>query len=283
MIHDPNIHWSAFRKHPVMVMWWIFHRVTRAWRGLPSFIIVGVQKGGTTSLFEYLSHHPGILPPFRKEIKYFDFNYAFGKGWYQANFPLRRKMNLNNAITGEASPNYIFHPNGLERIAQILPGIKVIAILRNPVTRAYSHYQHMLEQGREDLPFETAIEAEEERLQGEAEKIAADSRHPQDEYFNHSYLARGRYIEQVPKLFEIFPKENILILKSEDLYARTAEIYHETLAFLNLSAVNLPKYEAANQGKYEPMNENTQKKLADYFAPFNAELYRYLKRDFGWE
>jgi len=282
MFTDPNINQSYFRKHPGMLLWWMFHRLTSPWRGLPGFIIVGVQKGGTTSLFEYLSVHPNILPPFRKEIKYFDFNYHFGQGWYRANFPLRRKLALKNALTGEASPNYIFHPLGLERIASALPGIKVIAILRNPVKRAFSHYHHMREQGKETLSFEQAIEAEEGRLHGEAGRIAADNRHPSDEYFNHSYLARGRYIEQVPRLYELFPRENILILQSEEFYARTADMYHQVLDFIGLPKVDLPGYRVANQGKYAPMQAGTRQQLVDYFAPYNQQLYQYLQRDFGW-
>ena len=283
MKSDPNITLHYLRKRPVMLAWWIFHRLTSAWRAVPGFIIVGVQKGGTTSLFQYLSRHPNMLPPFRKEIKYFDFNYTLGMGWYQANFPLRKKLAGNNAITGDASPNYIFHPDGAIRIAQSLPATRIIALLRNPVDRAYSHYHRMVEEGLEDLSFEGAIEAEEERLGQEAMRVNADGIRPRDEYFNHSYLARGRYIEQVPGLFEAFPRENILLLKSEDLFTRTAEIYHETLAFLGLPQLDLPRYKASNQRRNEPMNKKTRKKLVDYFARFNENLYQYLHRDFGWE
>ena len=266
-----------------MMLWWMFHRLSYPWRGLPFFIIVGVQKGGTTSLFRYISHHPRFLPPFRKEIKYFDFNYGFGKKWYQANFPLRSKLAITHSITGEASPNYIFHPNGVERIASTLPEVKVIALLRDPVNRAFSHYNHMRKRRQEELSFEEAIAAEQGRLHGEAQKITANSQYSSDEYFNHSYLARGRYIEQVPQLFNLFPRENILILQSEDLYSRTEETYHQALSFLGLPLFDLPRYRVSNRGKYDPMNDSTRQQLVDYFAPYNQQLYQYLGRDFGWQ
>jgi hypothetical protein len=280
---DPNITLSSFRKHPQMLLRWLFHRATRAWRGWPGFLIVGVQKGGTTSLFDYLSQHPNISPPFRKEIKFFDYNHRFGMKWYQANFPLRMKLSKNQSITGEASPNYIFHPNGLARIALTFPDIKIILLLRNPINRAYSHYRRMFVSKRESLTFDEAISMEEERLRGEALKIAANPRYSQEKYFNYSYLSRGRYIEQVGKLFELFPRENVLLLKSEDFYTETARIYHQTLSFLGLPGIDLPNYRVSNQGRYEPMNAATRQKLADYFAPYNERLYQCIQRNFGWE
>ena len=83
-------------------------------------------------------------------------------------------------------------------------------------------------------------------------------------------------------MFELFPRENILILQSEELYARTAETYHQVLGFIGLPPVDLPDYRVANRGKYAPMNKDTRQMLVEYFAPHNRQLYQYLGRDFGW-
>jgi hypothetical protein len=280
---DPNVSWSKFLENKGMVLWWLFHRLTRISRALPDYLIIGVQKGGTTSLYRYLSHHPNVLPPFRKEIKYFDFNHPWGLNWYQANFPLRRRLVSRHAITGEASPNYIFHPNGPARIAQALPGIKLIVLLRNPVDRAYSQYHHMYREKREELSFNDATAQEAERLSGEADRIAADPNYSQENYLTHSYLARGKYAEQISRLFDLFPRRNILILKSEDLFTAPSQVYHQTLAFLGLPEVDLPVYTVDNEGNYPAMDSGTRQKLTEYFKPYNEELYRLLDRDFGWE
>ena len=177
-------------------------------RVLPDFLVIGVMKGGTTSFFNYLAQHPQINPPFRKEIKFFDIHYLQGLGWYRAHFPTRFKMK-SGMLTGEATPYYIFHPAAPERVAKVLPNVKLIALLRNPVDRAYSHYNHMLRVGREPLPFEEAITREAERLDGEAEKIVANLRYSTFKHLHYSYLARGRYIEQLEKWFALFPRERI--------------------------------------------------------------------------
>ena len=140
--NDPNISYSKFRKNPGRVFWWLFHRITAPFRALPDFLIVGAQKGGTSSLYAYLAQHPSVLPSFRKEVKFFDCNYFCGHTWYRAHFPLRYKLSRGNRITGEGTPNYLFHPTALQRLALTLIDVKIIILLRNPADRAYSHYQH---------------------------------------------------------------------------------------------------------------------------------------------
>lgn len=136
-------------------------------RVLPDFIIIGAQRAGTTSLFEYVSHHPCIGCSFGKELHFFDnLKGSFQKGlmWYRAHFPsypymyLAKKVRGRDMITGEASPYYLFHPLAATRIARVLPRVKLIAILRNPVDRAYSHYHHNAKYKRETLSFEAALE-----------------------------------------------------------------------------------------------------------------------------
>ena len=176
MIENPTVKNGLLSRKPLRLqMWWAMHRLSYPWRKLPDFLIVGVMKGGTTSLFRYLVRHPQVLPPFRKEIKYFDCNYINGQNWYQAHFPLKKKFVGGSKLTGEATPYYIFHPQAPMRIAEALPEAKIIILLRNPIDRAYSHYQHMVRVGREPLSFEEAIAAEPERLAGEAEKIGRAS------------------------------------------------------------------------------------------------------------
>jgi len=131
MIENPTVENGLLSRKPLRLQaWWALHRLTYFWRAQPDFLIVGVMKGGTTSLFRYLSQHPDVLPPFRKEIKYFDCNYFEGAAWYRAHFPLRQKFTGGSKLTGEATPYYIFHPTAHERVASAVPQAKIIIILR---------------------------------------------------------------------------------------------------------------------------------------------------------
>jgi Sulfotransferase domain len=281
-IPDSASQWYKLKKNPRLFFWWMFHRATTPLRVLPDFLVIGVMKGGTTSFFNYLTRHPQVNPPFRKEIKFFDIHYPEGLGWYRAHFPIRFKMKPGT-MTGEATPYYIFHPTAPNRIARVLPSVRLIALLRNPVDRAYSHYNHMVRVGREPLPFEEAIEHEAERLVGEEEKIIADPHYSTFTHLHYSYLARGRYIEQLQKWLAIFPRQQMLILASEELYTSPATAYRKAIEFLGLSAWEPNDFKVYKQGVYEEMPDSTRKHLIDYYQPYNQKLYDCLNMNFDWD
>ncbi len=218
----------------------LYRTATSPLRALPDFLIIGTQKGGTTSLYLYLNEHPNIGGAVIKEIHFFDKNYHLGLSWYRAQFPtpLRklytRDIRKQNYIIGEASPNYIIHPHTPERIAKILPHVKLIALLRNPVERAYSQYRHNVARGYEQLSFADAIEAEEERTREEKEKVLSDEQYNSTVFSRYSYLARGIYVDQLKNWLNFFPEEQLLLLKSEELNSEPTEIFKQTLAFLNV-------------------------------------------------
>jgi hypothetical protein len=274
--------WFKLRKNRRLFLWWVFHRLTTPLRVLPDFLVIGAMKGGTTSLFTYLAEHPQVKPPFRKEIKFFDIHYPQGLGWYRAHFPMRFKMSSGD-VTGEATPYYIFHPMAPQRVSHVLPQVRLIALLRNPVDRAYSHYNHMLRVGREPLSFEEAVACEPERLEGEAEKIIADPRYSTFKHLHYSYLARGRYIEQLKKWFEYFPRQQVLILASEELYVSPKTATLKVAEFLGLPAWAPANYLAFKQGSYEKMPPRLRKRLVDYFRPYNRQLYAFLGVSFDWD
>ncbi len=268
-----------------------FRATTNSIRMVPDFIIIGTQKGGTTSLYRYLIEHPNVAPIYVKEPHFFDIYYHKGLGWYRSHFPTAiekyyaRYVRKHDLITGEASPYYLFHPSAAQRVAKTLPKAKLIMLLRNPIDRAYSQYQHQLRQaGVEALSFEEAIDAEEKRLAGEEEKIHQNEKYASFNHRHYSYLARSTYINQLPAWLNIFPREQLLILKSEDLYANPASIIKQTLAYLNVPANAQPRaYKPFNEAKYTPMKPETRARLVEYFKPYNARLYELLDRDFGWD
>ena len=260
-----------------------YRELTSKDRVLPNFIVIGVQKGGTSSLFRYLSQHPDVLPGYKKEVKFFDGHYQKGLDWYRYNFPLIKQMDDPNAQTGEASPSYVIHPLVPQRIKESLPNIKLILLLRDPVARAYSQYHGNLRKGSEVLSFQDAIEQEASRLDGQRDGIIADQKYPMYKYLTFSYLTRGIYIEQLKNWYESFSREQILILKSEDFFDNPPKVYPRVLKFLGLADLNLKNYEIYNYGRYETMDAETEKKLRAYFYPHNQELYDYLGTSFDWE
>jgi Sulfotransferase domain len=267
-----------------------FRASTNSLRMMPDFIIIGTQKGGTTSLYRYLIEHPCIAPIYVKEPHFFDIYYYKGLGWYRSHFPTAMEKHYaqlfqkHDLITGEASPYYLYHPQAAKRVAHTLPKAKLIVILRNPIDRAYSQYQHQRRQeGVEPLSFEDALAAEEQRLAGEEEKIRNDEKYISFNHRHYSYVGRSTYINQLPAWMDIFPKEQFLILKSEDLYSNPQRVVEQTLEFLNVPTGGARKeYKPFNDAKYAPMEPATRARLVEYFKPYNARLYEFLGRDFGW-
>ena len=155
--------------------------------------------------------------------------------------------------------------------------------MRNPVERAYSNYHHMVRTKREPLSFEDAIAAEEERLAGTVEAIKANPNASLKHFFNFSYLARGRYIEQIENWLQYYPQEQFLFLRSEDMFEQPAEMFAQIANFLSLPDFDLKKYPNANPGGYKPMKDETRAKLVEYFRPYNERLYTRLGIDFGWD
>jgi hypothetical protein len=261
-------------------------RNTIGWSGtLPNFIVVGTQKGGTTELYDQLALHPNIAPAFAKEVHYFDANFDKGVDWYTAFFPRALEPYKNNppeCITGEASPCYIFHPDVARRVWATVPRVKIILMLRNPVDRAYSHYHHEVRLGYETLPFETAIDREHERLAGEKEKMLEDEHYYSDNYMHYSYLTRGVYVDQVKPWYELFPKEQILLLKSEEFFADTSATMSRVHEFLGVPDVETVKPTRHKSFPYPKMDQSVRRRLIEYFKPFNQQLYDYLDRDFSW-
>lgn len=256
------------------------HRVrelTNARRMEPSFFLIGAQKAGTTFLHSLLSQHPDVQEPWRKEVSYYSFFYWRGASWYRAHFPTQ--VGNPRAITGESSTNYIFHPLAAERIARDYPNAKIIAVLRDPVSRAVSHYQMNIARNHETLPFAEAIAREGERLKGEFERVEADPTYLPDSFRYHSYQRRGMYREQLDRYERLFPKENILVFDSRRLFKTPEEVLVETERFLGLSEWVPKRFTPENVAKVKAdADEATLKAMREAFRPHNEALFAHL----GW-
>ena len=156
------------------------------------------------------------------------------------------------------------------------------------MNRAYSHYYHEVAGGHEKIAtFEEAIACEEERIGKEAELIAKNEQYISYNHRHFSYLARGIYVDQLKVWMDLFPKEQFLILKSEDFFADPAAVLKQVLEFLNMPDLGLKaqkeEYEQLNTTRPPRMEPATRKRLREYFEPHNSRLYEYLGMDFGWD
>ncbi len=267
----------------------VYKFLTDPLRVLPDFLIIGVQKGGTTSLYNYLIQHPCVYPAYTKEVHFFDRFFTQGVTEYRRYFPTRFKkyskiFKHQKFVTGEATPYYIFHPLVAERVAQTLPNVKLIILLRNPIDRAYSHYQHEVKLGFEPLlSFEDAIAQEEERLATEFDKMIQNPSYNSFNYQHYSYLSRGIYVNQIQRWEKFFKPKQFLILSIDDLLINPTEVYKKTLNFLNLPEWFPNTFKKYNRNEYSTLNPETRQHLIDYFKPYNQQLYEHLGIQYDWD
>ncbi len=268
---------------------WPYRRLTWHHRMLADFLIVGAMKSGTSSLYAYLAQHPQLMPSYIKEVHFFDGckaqqctekvnNFRKGEAWYRAHFPLKTDPH-NRAF--EATPLYLFYPHAAKRIFATNPEMKIIIILRNPTERAISHYFHVRQRGGESLPIMEALQADYDRQ--ESDMIDEDGYRKKSFYYP-SYKRRSLYSQQIKRFLRYFPKEQMLILSSEDLFAHPEHMVKQVFAFLGVDTEFTvkdltPQNVAMNKVAVDP---KVRQYLNDYFLPYNKELYALLDRDFGW-
>ena len=257
----------------------------------PSFFVVGAQKAGTTALHHHLSRHPEVFLPSIKETHFFD----DGHGEYDLDIDhyLEKYFSTDtiHMIAGEVDPEYLFFSEVAPRLAEHFPEAKLIFVFRDPVERAYSHYQMSLGRGYERLGFIQAIEKEEMRMGYFPESVNSDEERvlyqpsidietKRRQIFNHtaqsnfSYVGRGFYFRQVSRYLEFFPKDRMLFLLSDDLKSEAEQTLKKVYAFLgvgDIPYVPLPD-EQTNQATL-PKNESLQKFLLD-----DSPLKGWLKR-----
>jgi hypothetical protein len=263
-----------------------FARATAPLRMLPNFLIVGAQRAGTTSLYNYLAQHPDVgRVRLGKGVHYFDTNAEQSMAWYRSHFPLdARKLPIPGrpSNVGEGAPYYMFHPAVGARIDDALPGVKLIAILRDPVERAHSQWAHETARGFETLPFEEALQAEAGRLAGEEQRLLASPGAYSHSHQHHSYVARGQYAPQIERLWQRFGKDRVLVIPAKRLFERPAEAFADTLSFLGLAPFETT-YEVHNARSYSPIAPDTKAWLQGQFAESNARLVEILGPEFVFD
>ena len=275
---------------------------------LPDYVIVGAPKCGTSSLAKYLGDHPQAYMVPEKELRFFDQHFDEGLDWYRSRF-----APADGELVGEATPSYLFEPGAIARMRSIIPRARLIALLREPVERAYSHYQHWHGRLGERRGFRAAVEPE-LALGRTTTSAGWDPERPE----GYHYLARSRYRFQLERLCEHYPREQLHVIFFEDLEARPVEVFQDACRFLGIDPDAVPASvgEVVNPYRYyypawlwglfvrvrigrflpgragawlyrrmvrvaepyPPLEDELRERLRAHFAPDNRELEQWLGR-----
>jgi tetratricopeptide (TPR) repeat protein len=244
----------------------------------PNFLIIGAAKSGTSSLYEYLSQHPQIVPSLHKEINFFHQKFHLGLPWYYANFADLSKF--SNLLTGEASADYLYHPIVCQRIYNFLPKVKLITILRNPIDRGISHYYMGKKNGEEKRDLATVIQAEIAVLKSLPQDF--DSIANQIKTGPH-YFQSGLYIYFLAPWLAKFGEDRLLILDYEDLKNYPADTMAKIYQFLGISNHPLAQYKKYFVGEYQSeITDQQRANLLDVLQVHNHLLETRLEKKFNW-
>jgi lipopolysaccharide transport system ATP-binding protein len=241
---------------------------------VPDFLVIGAARSGTSFLYRNLRRHPALRSAQHKELHFFDSTrYRLGMGWYRRQFPLRtQKLRAYLAgqpfRTGEATPSYLWHPEAADRVARHLPRVQLLALLRHPAERAYSHWAYAKGRGADLPPFDDVVEHE--------LAMGVDAS-------DTGFLARGIYVDQLERWRRHFPDERMLILHSQRLFRDPSPTWEQVLRFLELPLTPLPSPEARNAAAMdESMSVRARERLESFYAPHTKRLFAFLGEDYGW-
>ena len=263
-----------------------FYYLTSSFRTLPSFFVIGGVRCGTTSLYHYLGQHNCIKQATYDELGYFDDNFHLGLNWYRSLFPTKftqKKIEseYKKFLTYDVTPFYIYNPLVVDRIFKFSPNAKIIAVLRNPIDRAYSNYnQKMQDEGDTKTTFEEIVYSEIEKIENN-ENNQENNAFLVDEFYE-LLLARGFYAKQLEFWFKKFPRKNILLISSEELATNTDKTISEIFEFLEVPDQKINDLTKQNKIKYPKMKDSTREILINFFKPHNEKLFGMLGRRFNW-
>ncbi len=269
-----------------------YGRWTASSRMLPSFLICGGQRCGTTSMYRALAAHLAVRKAVRhKGVHYFDIGYANGPRWYRGHFPTYRAAARASADiegvpiqTFESSPYYMYHPLSAARIAADLPGVRLIVLTRDPVERAYSQHAHEVARGFEtETDFAKALALETSRLEGESQRLATDPTAYSFAHQHHGYRARGEYVRYLERLAAAVGRERIHVVDSAAFFTKPAQVYDEVVDFLGLPHLGYPEFDRHNaRPRALPISAGVRGDLTAHYERFDDELSTWLGYPVSW-
>ena len=217
------------------------------------------------------------MPSLRKEVHYFDRNASQDAGWYRAHFPRQSQLKRHHAIAVEATPYYLFHPYAPQRARAVVPDARLIALLREPGERAFSQWRHNRRRGVEPLEFQDALDAETDRLAGEEDRLA-DPAYVSAAHQRFSYVARGRYAEQLERWAASYPGDQLMVSTTDELFGSKQDTERRRIReFTGLDPTSpLGPLPTVNVSSERPVPADARRWLDDAFSEPNRRLARLL-------
>jgi hypothetical protein len=258
----------------------LWRRASQEFRQLPGVVIVGAQKAGTTQLYAHLVKHPRLFGAWKKEVDYFSKHSGRSIRWYRSHFPLRRSVAAARGLSLDASPSYLPTPAALVKMQEVLPEARIIVILRDPVARAFSHYQHFKTRGLESCSFERAV-AEDIEQNGLRAQFGQALRAGSPAMLG--YVGRGYYALQLELLFWLYGRDRVLILDSAELFGDTNLVCQRVFEYLGLEPFRIESRKIYNRGYYkEQIDPIVADRLQQHFEPHDALLRELVGHTFRW-
>jgi hypothetical protein len=255
-------------------------------RVIPDFLVIGAKRCGTTSLYQHLPEHPCISKSPHDNMGFFNDNFHLGVNWYKSFFPTtftrkKIKSKFGDFLAFDVTTKYMEEESTANNVYQTKPNMKIIIILRNPVDRAYSQYHLSVRQTAERRSFEDVVEENMNRLNKESHEHYEIK--PKFSAKEDNYLKKGLYALQLRYWLKIFPRENILIVSTEEFESNQQIIYNKIFEFLNISKFEVKNTKKMQKGNYPPIKSETRNLLLDYFRPHNHELFELINMEFDWD
>ena len=255
-------------------------------RVIPDFLVIGAKRCGTTSLYQHLPEHPCISKSPYDNMGFFNDNFHLGVNWYKSFFPTtftrnKIKSKFGDFLAFDVTTKYMEEESTANNVYQTKPNMKIIIILRNPVDRAYSQYHLSVRQAAERRSFEDVVEENMNRLNKESHEHHEIK--PRFSAKEDNYLKKGLYALQLRYWLKIFPRENILVVSTEEFESNQQIIYNKIFEFLNISKFEVKNTKKMEKGNYLPMKSETRNLLLDYFRPHNHELFELINMEFNWD
>lgn len=249
-------------------------------RRLPTTVIVGAQKAGTTQLYAYLVTHPRCFEAARKEVDYFSKHPERSVAWYRSRFPLAFRVARKEGQVMEASPSYLPTPSALSMMREVLPKARIIVLLRDPVSRAFSHYQHRKTRHLESRTFAECVADEIRRAEFPAELGTALRANAAPML---GYVARGYYALQLELLFKLFPRNKVLVMDSASLFKDTTAACERVFDFMGLESFDVQPTKIYNRGFYrEKIDPRVAAQLREHYRPHDGLLTQLLDERYSW-
>ena len=261
-----------------------YRMATSPFRMLPSFIIPGETKCGTTTFYRALTQHPAIAECFIKEPNNF-IKYGGTSFFCRMNYPVlfAHILSPGRYISGEASVEYLSKKDVPQAIFSLIPDVKFIVLLRNPVARAISDYAMMKDAGVELEDFDTVVDQSLSWLR-DKDLVRLVSVATEMDAPPLRYITKGCYSETLLPWLHVFPRDNFLFIKSENFFATSQEVLNGTFKFLGLPNYTLQQIPHLRKSRRPtPMREATLVKLYEFFQPYNVKLSEIIGAEFNWE